>query len=168
MFVWKPLILAAVLAAISIPFLLHKHWVRPFGLVGAVAIALAITGIEPVMTFLGHPIGPGPIMLVILAVWAFSAVMVVLDHRPKNGYKKPLFPHKKKPGQSSGQVAIAGSSSRSSSGGSKPHHLRPLAAWTGFAVGGILLWMNLDQVMGTMTGGWGQAATQIATRGKAG
>jgi len=166
MFVWEPLILAAVLAAISIPFLLHKHWLRPAGLIGAVAITLAITGIQPVMAFLGRPIGPGPIMLIILAVWAFSAVMVVLDHRPKNGYKKALISPRKRGGGQGGQRAIEGGGGGGGKG--KPHHLRPLAAWTGFAVGGILLWMNLQQVMGTMTGGWGQAATQIATRGKAG
>jgi hypothetical protein len=95
---------------------------------------------------LGHPLGPGPILLGIVAAALASATFFYLDVI-RGHHKDSLM----------GRKAIGGGQG----GGKGGHHVRPLVASVGFAVFGLMVAMNWAAVTSGVGGGFTQTVTTI-------
>ena len=187
MFVWPVLIIAVALGAVAAGLLIHaerghQHVPRIAGVIGALAVVMAIASCKPLMLGIGHQLGAGPLLLLIIGMFAGAVIMVIFDYRPREGYKQAHFHRSKRkrssgsqsgPGGPGNQLATTGAAAAKASGGgggnrasSKPHLLRPLAEVSILFVGAMLLVLNLGEVGSVFTHGWGMAINMVATHGK--
>jgi len=178
-FVWPVLIIAVTLGAVAAGMLIHaeaghRHAPRIAGVIGALAIVMGIASCKPVMQGVGHQLGAGPLLLLIIGMEAGSVILMLHDYR-RDGYSKPLLHRNNKrkrpggqssPGSQLATTGAAGAAKTASRGSSKPHVLRPLAEVSTAFVGAMLLFLNLAEVGSVFTQGWGMAINMIATRGK--
>lgn len=180
MFVWPVLIIAVALGAVAAGLLIHaerghQHVPRIAGVIGALAFVMAIASCKPLMLGIGHQLGAGPLLLLIIGMFAGAVIMVIFDYRPREGYKQAHF-HRSKRKRSGGsqspgsQIATTGAAAAKASGGGasrgKPHLLRPFAEVSIAFVGAMLLVLNLGEVGSVFTHGWGMAINMVATHGK--
>jgi hypothetical protein len=90
---WAPMTIAFVLGAIAAVDLWHEHLPRIAGFVGAIAAVMAITSVRPFMRGIGHRLGPGPLLIVILVMLALSAGLTWMDYQ-RHGYTEALIRRK--------------------------------------------------------------------------
>ena len=90
---WAPMTIAFVLGAIAAVFLWHEHIPRVAGFAGAIGAVMAITSIRPLMQGIGHKLGSGPLLIVVLVMLVGSAILTYMDFR-RGGYTEALIRRK--------------------------------------------------------------------------
>ena len=138
---WASLLLAVVFGTpAAVMFLRHKA-PRATAILAALAVLCLVAGVPSLMAAAGHPIPPGPFLLVVVVVAIVSAMFFYLDVI-RGEHKTPLF--KGKGGGTPGQPGT---------GGKHNHHVRPLASCVGLALAGLLIAVNWSAVVsGTGSG----------------
>ena len=146
---WASLILAAAFGAPAVVMLLHRKAPRVVAILAALTALCVIAGVPSLLAGLGHPIGPGPILLGII-VCAFAAATFFYFDVIRGRHKDPLM----------GQKAIA--AGPGGAGGSKRnHHVRPLVAAVALAVSGLMVAINFSAVTQGLGSGFSQTVHSI-------
>lgn len=148
---WASLLLAVVLATPAVVMLLRHKAPRATAILFALAAVCVLAGIPSLLAALGHPVGSGPVLLGIVAVFIVSLMFFYFDII-RGEHKAPLLGRK-----GSGAPGQPGSG-----GGKHNHHTRPLAASLGLVVTGLLIALNWSAVWSGTSHGFSQTVDQIS------
>jgi hypothetical protein len=150
---WASLLLAVLLGTPAAVMLLRHKAPRATAIMFALAAVCLLAGVPSLLATLGHPIGPGPILLGVVVVAIVSAMFFYFDViRGEHG--KPL--RGRKGGGAPGQPGQPGAA-----GGKHNHHVRPLAASLGLVVTGLLIALNWSAVISGTGHGFTQTVNTI-------
>lgn len=148
---WASLLLAVVLGTPAAVMLLRHKAPRAAAIMFGLAAVCILAGIPSLLATLGHPIGPGPILLGVVVVAIVSGMFFYFDVI-RGEHKSPL--RKKGGGGAPGAPGGAG-------GGKHNHHVRPLAASLGLVVTGLLIALNWSAVISGTGHGFTQTVNTI-------
>ena len=146
---WASLLLAVVFGVPAVIMLLRHKLPRVTGILFALAALCVLAGVPSLLARIGHPIGPGLTLLIIVGGAIGFAIFFWFDVI-RGEHKTVLFGRK-----GGGAPGAAGS------GGGKNHHVRPIVASVGLAVFGLMLAMNWTTVISGTSHGFSQTVSTI-------
>lgn len=149
---YASLLLAVVFGVPAAIMLIRRKVPRVTGVLFALAALCLLAGIPSLLARLGHPVGRGPVLLIIVGGTLGFLLFFWFDVL-RGEHKKPLF--KPKAG-TAGQGAAAGQG-----GGGKNHHVRPIVASVGLAVFALATAMNWPAIVSGTGSGFGQTVNSI-------
>ena len=147
---WASLLLAVVFGVPAAIMLIRHKLPRVTGILFALAALCILAGIPSLLARLGHPLGPGPILLIIVGGAIGFALFFWFDV-VRVEHKKPLF----------GRKAIGGTAGQPGAGAKVNHHVRPMVASVGLAVFGLMIAMNWHAVITGTGSGFSQTVNTI-------
>jgi hypothetical protein len=145
---WASLLLAVVFGTPAVVMFLRHKAPRVAAIFAALAVLCLLSGVPSLLRMLGHPIGPGPVLLGIVAATIVFVMFFYWDFF-HGEHKKPLFARKGgAPGQAGG-------------GGGHNHHIRPLVTCVGLTVCGLMVALNWTAVVTGTSHGFSQTVNSI-------
>ncbi len=145
---WASLLLAVAFGTPAVVLHLRHKAPRVSAIMAALAVVCLIAGIPSLLRMLGHPIGTGWILLVIVAAGIVSAMFFYFDVI-RGEHKSPLL------GRRGGAAGQPGTGSKHNA------HVRPLAASLGLVVTGLLIALNWSAVWSGTSHGFTQTVSTI-------
>ena len=146
---WASLLLAVVLGTPAAVMLVRHKAPRASAILFALAAVCILAGVPSLLATLGHPIGSGPILLVVVVVAIVSAMFFYFDVL-RGEHKSPLF------GRKGGSDPA-----KPGAGGRHNHHVRPMAASLGLVVTGLVIALNWSAVISGTSHGFTQTVNTI-------
>lgn len=150
---YAPLSLTAVFGTLAVVMLIRHKAPRVTAIFAALAVLFLLAGVPSLLAMIGHPIGSGPILL-ILIVGAIGFASFFYFDVIRGEHKTALFSRKG-----------GGAGGPAGGGGKANHHVRPLVASVGLVVFGLLIAMNWSAVVTGTSGGFSQGFTTITHAG---
>ena len=143
---YASLLLAVIFGVPAAITLIRRKVPRVTGVLFALAALCLLSGVPSLLARLGHPVGRGPVLLIIVGGTIGFLLFFWFDVL-RGEHKTPLFKGKAG-GAQSGQ-------------GGKNHHVRPIVASVGLAVFALATAMNWSSIVSGTGSGFGQTVNSI-------